>query len=140
MFEPNKEEEMAENQKIKEDWISALIELMKELKQWTIEKIKQWEAEPGQRVVPVVLETTIEKNEVYIGKYYAPMLTITAPEDYLVEIRPVGRFAIGPIGQVNITDNKKTFSFLYSRKKGWLLMENRKPLTKELFYELLDQM
>lgn len=138
MFETN-ELEMAENQKIKEDWISALLELMKQLKQWTIEKIKLWEAEPGQRVVPVVIETTIEKQEVYIGKYYAPMLTITA-EDYLVEIRPVGRFAIGPIGQVNMTDNKKIFSFLYSRRKGWLLMENRKPLTKELFHELLDQM
>jgi len=135
---PNKEEEMTENQKIKEDWISALIELVKQFKLWTVEKIKQWEADPRQVIIPFVIEQTTEQNEQHIGKYHAPMLLITA-ENYLVEIRPIGRFAIGAIGCVNMITARKTFSFLYSRSKGWILMENRKPLTKELFHGLLDQ-
>ncbi|HOV79257.1 MAG TPA: hypothetical protein PK728_04060 [Bacillota bacterium] len=138
MFGPDKEE-MAQNQKVKEEWVAALIELMKQLKQWAVEQIKLWEADPRQRVIPLVIESTVEKNEEHIGRYYAPMLAITA-ENYLVEIRPAGRFAIGPVGQVNMTNNKVTFSFLYSRRKGWINMESRKPLTRELFVELLDQM
>lgn len=139
MFEPGKKEEMSDNQKIKEEWTSALLELMQQLKQWTVELIKLWEAEPEQRVIPNVIETTIEKYEEHIGKYYAPSLVIMA-ENYLVDIRPVGRFAIGAIGQVNMTGNKRSFSFLYSRRKGWVVMENRKPLTRELYFELLNNM
>lgn len=138
MHEHGREEQMLNNQRIKEDWVSALLELMKQLKQWTVEQINLWQAEPEERVIPSVIEKTIEKHEEHIGKYYAPSLVIMA-ENYLVDIRPVGRFAIGPVGQVNMTGAKQSFSFLNSSRKGWVVMENRKPLTRELYLDLLNQ-
>jgi hypothetical protein len=138
-LEHDNEQRAVANQRLKEEWISALIELMKQLKQWTVEQIKEWEKEPGQSVVPCVIETTTEKQEEYLGKYFAPMLVITSEECEL-EIKPVGRFAIGAIGQVCMTNNRRTVHYLYSRKKGWSVMENRKPLTREMFFELLKQM
>lgn len=128
-----------ENRRIKEEWVSALIELNKQLKQWTVEQIKDREKNPKQAVVPCVIETTTERQEEYLGKYFAPMLVITSEEREVV-VRPVGRFAIGAIGQVCMTNNRQTANFLYSRKKGWLVMENRKPLTREIFLGLLEQM
>ncbi|MDD2553509.1 MAG: hypothetical protein PHP51_02920 [Desulfotomaculaceae bacterium] len=128
-----------ENQRIKEEWVSALIELNKQLKQWTVAQIKEWEKDPKQAVVPCVIETTTEKQEEYLGKYFAPALVITSEECEVV-VRPVGRFAIGAIGQVCMTNNRQSINFLYSRKKGWLVMENRKPLTREMFLGLLEQM
>ncbi len=128
-----------ENQKLKEDWVAALIELNKQLKQWTVEQIKEWEKNPGQALVPCVIETATEKQEEYLGRYFAPMLVITS-EECEVTVRPIGRFAIGAIGQVCMTNNRQTANFLYSRKKGWLIMEDRKPLTRERFIDLLKQM
>jgi hypothetical protein len=133
------DQEAAANQKIKEDWISALIELMKQLKQWTVEQIKEWEISPQQGAVPCVIQTTTERQEKFIGKYFAPMLVITS-EECEVEVRPVGRFAIGAIGQVCMTNNRQVVNFLYSTKKGWFVMENRKPLTRDMFLDLLRQM
>ena len=57
MSEKGNEPEAMDNQKIKEDWIAALLELMKQLKQWTVEQIKLWEADPKQSIVPVVIES-----------------------------------------------------------------------------------
>lgn len=111
------EQEAAANQQIKEDWISALIELMKQLKQWTVEQIKEWERDPQQGAVPCAIESTTERQEEFIGKYFAPMLVITS-EECAVEVRPVGRFAIGAIGQVCMTSNRQTVNFLYSKRKG----------------------
>jgi len=129
----------AANQEVKEEWVSALIDLMKQLKQWTVEQIKEWEKDPGQYVVPCAIETTTERQEKFIGKYFAPMLVITS-EECTVEVCPVGRFAIGAIGQVCMTDNRQAVHFLYSKRKGWFVMENRKPLTREMFLDLLRQM
>lgn len=139
MFEPDHEQIAAENQRLKEDWISALIELMKQLKQWTVEQIKEWEKDPRHGDVPCAIEATTERQEEFLGKYFAPMLAITS-EECEVAVRPVGRFAIGAIGQVCMTNNRQTVNFLYSRKKGWYVMESRKPLTKEIFLSLLKQM
>ena len=139
MFEQDNEQRATENQRLKEEWIAALIELIKQLKQWTFEQIKEWEKDPEQVVVPCAIETTTERQEEYLGKYFAPMLVITSEESE-VTVRPVGRFAIGAIGQVCMTNNRQNINFLYSRKKGWFVMENRKPLTREMFLELLKQM
>ncbi len=133
------DQEAAANQKIKEDWISVLIELMKQLKQWTVEQIKEWEKSPQQGAVPCAIETTTERQENFIGKYFAPMLVITS-EECEVEVRPVGRFAIGAIGQVCMTNNRQAVNFLYSTRKGWYVMEDRKPLTRDMFLDLLRQM
>jgi hypothetical protein len=133
------DQEAAANQEIKEDWISALIELMKQLKQWTVDLIKEWEKDPCQGVVPCVIETTTERQEKYLGRYFAPMLVITS-EECEVSVLPVGRFAIGAIGQVRMTNNRQAVHFLYSKRKGWFVMENRKPLTREMFLNLLRQM
>ena len=145
MSEKGNEPEAMDNQKIKEDWIAALLVLMKQLKQWTVEQIKLWEADPKQEIVPVVIESPMRIHEEHLGKYYAPKLIITE-ENFHVEIYPVGRFAIGPVGQVDMTDGKRTFNFLYTRKKGWVFLEdqkllnNQKPLEKDLFLELLNKM
>jgi hypothetical protein len=139
MLDRDSDQEAVVNQKIKEDWVSALIELMKQLKQWTVEQIKEWERDPKQSAVPCAIEKTVEKHEEYVGKYFAPMLVITS-EECAVEVRPVGRFAIGAIGQVCMTNNRQMVNFLHSKRKGWLVMENRKPLTREMFLELLRQM
>jgi hypothetical protein len=133
------EQEAAANQQIKEDWVSALIELIKQLKQWTVEQIKEWEAESQPGAVPCAIESTTERQEEYIGKYFAPTLVITS-EECEVKVYPVGRFAIGAIGQVCMTDNRQAVNFLYSKRKGWFVMENRKPLTREMYLELLRQM
>jgi len=139
MAELDNDRRAAENQRLKEEWVSALIELVKQLKQWTFEQIKEWEKDPEQGVVPCAIETTTERQEEYLGKYFAPMLVITSEESEVV-VSPVGRFALGAIGQVSMTNNRQSFNFLYSRKKGWYVMENRKPLTREMFIELLKQM
>lgn len=139
MVEHDNEQRAAANQRLKEEWVAALIELIKQLKQWSFEQIKEWEKDPEQGVVPCAIETTTEREEEYLGKYFAPMLVITSEESE-VAIRPVGRFAIGAIGQVCMTNNRQTVNFLYSRKKGWFVMENRKPLTREIFVELLKKM
>lgn len=137
--ESEKEQKIPGKQNIKEKWVSTLSDLIKQLKQWTVEQIKLWEADPDQDVVPVVIESQIKINEEQLGKYYAPKLIITE-DNYLVEIYPVGRFAIGPIGRVEMTNGKHSFHFLYSRRKGWSSLEKQKPLDKDLFLELLNQM
>ncbi|MEG3071999.1 MAG: hypothetical protein RQM92_15165 [Candidatus Syntrophopropionicum ammoniitolerans] len=138
MGELNKES-VQENQRIKEEWVSALIELNRQLKQWTVAQIKEWEKDPKQTVAPCVIETTAERQEEYLGRYFVPMLVITSEECEVV-VRPIGRFAIGAIGQVCMTNNRQLANFLYSRKKGWLVMESRRPLTREIFLNLLKQM
>ncbi len=145
MSEKSNEPVAMDNQKIKEDWIEALLLLMKQLKQWTVEQIKLWEADPQQSIVPVVIESPMRIQEEHLGKYFAPRLIITE-ENFHVEIYPVRRFAIGPVGRVDMTNGERTFSFLYSRKKGWVFLEdqkllnNQKPLKRDLFLELLKQM
>ncbi|TEB11266.1 hypothetical protein [Pelotomaculum propionicicum] len=132
-------------QNLKEDWIAALLELMKQLKQWTVEQIKIWEADPLQSIVPVVIESPVRRDEELLGRYFAPSLIITE-ENFHVEICPVKRFAIGPIGLVEMTNGERTYNLLYTIKKGWVILEdhrllnNHKPLEKDLFLELLNQM
>lgn len=127
------EEEMLTNQKIKDDWLAALDSLVKQLKEWIR---PQGPPCPGCPPPPEIIETTIEKEEEHIGKYSAPMLYLKV-KNTLIEIEPAGRFAIGAIGRVDMTNNKQRYSFLYSSKRGWICMENRQPLTKSLFLELL---
>lgn len=126
-------EEMMTNEKIKEDWLAALDGLVKQLKEWIR---SHGPSCPGCPPPPEIIETTIEKEEEHIGKYSAPMLYLKVRKT-LVEIAPAGRFAIGAIGRVDMTNNKHRYSFLYSSRRGWICMENRQPLTKSLFLELL---
>jgi hypothetical protein len=130
------DEEIMTNQKIKEDWLAALDALVKQLKEW----IRPHGAScPCCTPAAEIIETIVEKEEEHLGKYNAPLLYLKA-NDTMVEIEPVGRFAIGAIGRVDMKNNKRGFSFLYSSKRGWICMENRQPLTKSLFLELLDQL
>ena len=120
-----------DNHKIKEDWVLALNELANQ--------IKQWVSELGQVFTLSVQERIINKSEEHIGEYKAPMLVINTGHGN-IEVRPVGRFAIGAIGRVDITNNKSTHMFLYSRKNGWISMDNRKPLTRIAFIELFHKL
>ncbi len=115
---------------IKKDWLSALEKLMTQ--------IKQWVSDPQWKEITSIKEHYAEKEEEYLGNYKVPVLFISG-KNSLVEVRPVGRFAIGAIGRVDIILNKNCFSLLYSSRKGWICLENRKPLTKDLFYELLGR-
>jgi hypothetical protein len=128
------DEEMLTNEKIKEDWLTALTGLVKQLKEWT--RPQHGASCPCCTPACEIIETTIEKEEEHLGKYKAPMLYLKA-NNALIEIEPAGRFAIGAIGRVDMTNNKQRYSFLYSSKRGWICMENRQPLTKSLFLELL---
>lgn len=130
------DEEMLTNEKIKEDWLAALDGLVKQLKEWVRPHGPSCAGCPPP---PEIIETTIEKEEEHIGKYSAPMLYLKA-KNTLIEIEPAGRFAIGAIGRVDITNNKLRYSFLYSGRRGWICMENRQPLTKSLFLELLQHL
>jgi hypothetical protein len=127
------DEEALTNQKIKEDWLAALDGLVKQLKEW----IRPHGATcPCCTPAAEIIETTEEMEEEHIGKYSVPVLYLKA-KNALIELRPAGRFAIGAIGRVDMTNNKRGYSLLYSSKKGWICMENRQPLTKTLFLELL---
>lgn len=129
------DEEALTNQKIKEDWLAALAGLVKQLKEW----IRPHGATcPCCTPAAEIIETTIEMEEKFLGKYDAPVLYLKANNN-LVELKPAGRFAIGAIGRVDMTNNKRSVSFLYSTKRGWVCLENREPLTKSLFLELLAQ-
>lgn len=130
------DEGMMTNEKIKEDWLAALDGLVKQLKEW----IRPHGAScPCCTPAAEIIETIIEKEEEHLGKYNAPMLYLKA-KNTMVEIEPAGRFAIGAIGRVDMKNNKRGFSFLYSSKRGWICMENRQPLTKALFLDLLAQL
>jgi hypothetical protein len=130
------DEGMMTNEKIKEDWLAALDGLVKQLKEW----IRPHGVScPCCTPAAEIIETIIEKEEEHLGKYNAPMLYLKA-KNTMVEIEPAGRFAIGAIGRVDMKNNKRSFSFLYSSKRGWICMENRQPLTKSLFFDLLAQL
>ncbi len=118
------------NQKIKENWVQALNEFTSQ--------VKKWLSKHSQTGLLSIEEQFIEKEEEHIGRYVAPMLII-AEANNIIEIRPVGRFAIGAIGRVDMTGGGCSFAFLYSKTKGWIYMGNRKPLSEELFHELLTQ-
>lgn len=120
-----------ENLRIKDEWVLALKELM--------DQIKQWVNETQQEQALLVQEHSLEKDEHYIGSYTAPALNLIA-ESCNVEVLPVGRFAIGSIGRVDVTNHKLSHTLLYSSKKGWASLDQRKPLTKSLFIELLNNM
>jgi len=120
-----------ENLRIKDEWVLALKELM--------DQIKQWVNETQQEQALLVQEHSLEKNEQYIGSYTAPALTLIA-ENCNIEVLPVGRFAIGSIGRVDVTNHKLSHTLLYSSKKGWASLDKRKPLTKSLFFELVNNM
>ncbi len=127
-------EEAMINQKIREDWLAALDGMVKQLKEWT----RQQHGASCPCCTPVceIIETTVELDEEHIGSYNAPMLFLKTKKT-LVELKPAGRFAIGAIGRVDMTNNRRSYSFLYSSRRGWICMENRQPLTKSLFLELL---
>jgi len=119
-------------QKIKEDWVLVLDNLTNQIKQWLSE-------DEDEHKLIKINKIFIEKSEEHIGNYIAPMLVITK-ENAKVEIRPIGRFAIGAIGRVDMANNRRSHTFLFSNKKGWISLENRKPLNKDLFYKYLDDM
>ena len=119
------------NQKIIEDWISALNALNHQIKQW----VADWEQKGALRVT----EVPVTKTEEPLGTYQVKMLVMISENNH-VDVYPVGRFSLGAIGRVDITNYKKSFSFLYSRSKGWLSLDSRKPLTEPLFFELLDRL
>jgi hypothetical protein len=121
------------NKKIKEDWLAALDSLVKQLKDWIRPHGLSC---PGCTPAAEIIETTEEMEEEHIGKYSVPVLYLKA-NNVLVELKPAGRFAIGAIGRVDMTNSKRGYALLYSSKKGWICMENRQPLTKTLFLELL---
>ncbi|OQA08478.1 MAG: hypothetical protein BWY65_01473 [Firmicutes bacterium ADurb.Bin373] len=125
------------NQKIREDWLAALSSLVKQLKEWT--RPQHGAVCPCCTPVCEIIETVIELDEEHIGKYSAPLLFLKM-KDALIELRPAGRFVIGAIGRVDMTNNGLGYSLLYSSGKGWLCMENRQPLTKSLFLELLAKL
>jgi hypothetical protein len=131
------EEGMLTNEKIKEDWLAALNVLVKQLKEWT--RPQQGATCPCCTPVCEIIETVVELEEEHIGKYSAPMLYLKM-KNMLIELKPAGRFAIGAIGRVDMTNNGQGYSLLYSSGKGWLCMENRQPLTKSLFLELLTKL
>ncbi len=118
-----------ENQKIKENWISALNDLAGCVESWFLQEDKDIN----------ISRAYIDKEEDYIGQYTAPVLYFTSNKA-CAELRPAGRFAFGSIGRVDLTDGKRFYAFLYSRNKGWIFMDNRKPLTKELFFEILEKL
>lgn len=120
-----------ENLRIKDEWVLALRELM--------DQIKQWVNETQQERALLVQEHSLEKDEQYIGGYTAPALTLIA-ESCNIEVLPVGRFSIGSIGRVDVTNYKLSYTLLYSSKKGWASLDKRKPLTKSLFFELVKNM
>lgn len=119
------------NQKIIEEWIAALNSLMSQ--------VKQWVSSFPQKNSFSAVDLMVNKSEEPVGEYQAPMLILTTNQTP-IEIRPVGRFAIGAIGRVDITNHRRYFTLLYSRSKGWLLLDQRKPLTEELFKQILDEL
>ncbi len=125
---------MLTNQKIREDWLEALEGLVRQLKEWT--RPQQGASCPCCTPLCEIIETIVELEEEHIGRYSAPLLYLKM-KNMLIELRPVGRFAIGAIGRVEMTNNGKGYSLLYSTHKGWLCMEKRQPLTKSLFLDLL---
>jgi hypothetical protein len=129
---PPNEEEMT-NEKIKEDWLAALDSLVIQLKEWT--RPQHGASCPCCTPVCDIIQTTVEMDEEHIGSYSAPMLYLKT-KNMLIELKPVGRFAIGAIGRVDMTNNRRGYSFLYSSRRGWVCMENRQPLTKSLFLKL----
>lgn len=145
MFSPD--EGILTNQKIKEEWLAALSDLVRQVKEWT-------RPQPdtscyscscsGSCCGPVdeIMETAVELEEGHIGCYNAPVLYLKT-RNTVIELKPIGRFAIGgSIGRVDMSNNISRYSLLYSSKRGWLCLENRQALSKPLFLELvvaLDQ-
>lgn len=118
-----------ENQKIKENWIEALNDLAGCVESWFLQEDKGIG----------VSKTYVDKEEEYIGHYTAPVLTFTRNKVY-AELRPAGRFAFGSVGRVDLTNGVRFYPLLYSRNKGWISMDSRQLLTKELFFELLEKL
>ncbi|NLJ75906.1 MAG: hypothetical protein GX325_01425 [Peptococcaceae bacterium] len=132
---------MLTNQKIKEEWLAALSDLVGQVKEWS---------RPRQDTsscsccscgsccgsVDEIMESAVELEEGHIGCYNAPVLYLKT-KNTVIELKPIGRFAIGAIGRVDMSNNICRYSLLYSSKKGWLCLENRQALSKSLFLELV---
>jgi hypothetical protein len=121
----------ANNQRIMEEWTAALNNLISQVKEWV-------SSSPGIGSFSAV-DLMVNKYEEPVGEYQAPMLILTTDQTP-IEVCPVGRFAIGSIGRVDITNHKRSFTLLYSRSKGWLSLDTRKPLTEELFQQILGEL
>lgn len=119
------------NQRIIEEWVEALGSLIKQVKQWIL-------LSPYKESLNTV-DLMVNKFEEPVGDYQAPMLIITT-DKMPIEVLPVGRFAIGAIGRVDITNHKQSYSFLYSKKRGWISLDKRKPLNEEIFMEILEHL
>lgn len=119
------------NQRIMDEWIAALNGLIGQVKAWV-------SSYPHNDSFSTV-ELMVNKNEEPVGEYQAPMLILTTDQTP-IEVCPVGRFAIGSIGRVDITNHKRSFTLLYSKSKGWLYLDRREPLTEELFMQMLDEL
>lgn len=119
----------SENQKIKENWVAALNDLAGCVENWFLQEDKDIS----------VSKAYIDKEEEYIGHYTAPVLTFTRQNAH-AELRPAGRFAFGSVGRVDLTNGKRFYPLLYSRNKGWIFMDSRQLLTKDLFFEHLDKL
>lgn len=119
------------NQRIIDEWITALNNL--------IDQVKVWVSSYPYNDSFKAIDLMVNKSEEPVGEYQAPMLILTT-DHTPIEICPVGRFAIGAIGRVDITNHKRSFTLLYSRSKGWISFDQRKPLTEELFKEFLDEL
>ncbi|NMA51796.1 MAG: hypothetical protein GX949_02150 [Peptococcaceae bacterium] len=119
------------NQRIIEEWVEALGSLIKQVKQWII-------LSPYNERFNAV-DLMVNKFEEPVGDYQAPMLILTTDKTP-IEVLPVGRFAIGAIGRVDITNHKQSYSILYSKKRGWISLDKRKPLDEEIFMEILEHL
>jgi len=132
------EEEKANWNKIKEDWITTLDNFLN--------KIKLWLSEPAQENLLTIIETKGGLNEEALGHYSAPMLIIRADKD-TIKIIPVGRFVLGAKGRVNMLGYGKKKGFLLV-DEGWIYFHEKRgygeplgePLTKELFIRLFMEM
>jgi hypothetical protein len=127
----NLDEIRRNNQRIMEEWIAALHSL--------IEQIKEWIASYPYNDSFKTVDLMVNKTEEPFGEYQAPMLIITTDQTP-IEVIPIGRFAIGAIGRVDLTNHKRYITLLYSKNKGWVSFDRRKPLTEELFKEFLDEL
>jgi hypothetical protein len=122
---------MEQSKKIIDDWIKAINVL--------IEQIKLWLSEPIEKGELIANEITVNKCEEQLGSYNVPMLVLIGKNTH-IDVCPAGRFAIGSIGRVDITNYKRSFTFLYSKSKGWLSLDSRKPLTETSLIQIVNEL
>ena len=121
---------------MKEEWMQNLNKFLNEIKEWVSEAKKEGLLE--------VIEQSIEISEEGIGTYKAPSLILRTGRDSVV-IKPIGTMILGARGRVDMTSPKRSFMFLLSKEKVWVLrgekrVEKNIPLTQSLFTDLLEDM